>query len=174
MFYSTYVHNILAKAHRLSHWKLKIQNFSPLGEQRLDVKQPITARHWNSSPLIGTGSIPSFFALSQWSPKVQNIQKARDLWTGLSLALKQNLRSKAFKYYESTFSDDDVTVVNTHSLKHTILPEDIQALVVEWNSSGTTVAAACGWSQHEDWCTHRGYVCTWNIERRSLDPAEAG
>ena len=26
---------------------------------------------------------------------------------------------------------------------------------------------------HQDWCSHRGYVCVWYLQQRGLDPCRA-
>lgn len=38
---------------------------------------------------------------------------------------------------------------------------------VAWNKSGSTIAAAYGRFDHESWCTHKGALVTWSINRQS-------
>jgi hypothetical protein len=44
---------------------------------------------------------------------------------------------------------------------------------VGWNCTGAVIGAALGRFDHEDWCTHKSTLCTWNINRRGLDPDKA-
>lgn len=37
-----------------------------------------------------------------------------------------------------------------------------------WNATGSTLAVAFGRFDHEDWCTHRAAVGTWNLDRRAV------
>lgn len=45
----------------------------------------------------------------------------------------------------------------------------LQAIAVEWNSSGTTICCGYGRYDHESVCTHKGALCTWNIDRLKID-----
>ena len=42
-------------------------------------------------------------------------------------------------------------------------------VAVEWNSTCTTICCAYGRCDHESVCTHKGSLCTWNIDRLKLD-----
>uniref|UniRef100_A0A914XCH9 Uncharacterized protein n=1 Tax=Plectus sambesii TaxID=2011161 RepID=A0A914XCH9_9BILA len=90
-------------------------------------------------------------------------------------ALEQNLRSVAAfdRYIRIMAADHDATLRKTHSLKHKAVSDEMAVLSVDWNSSGTTVLAGYGVPHHDDWCAHKGCICTWNMERRKLDPAKA-
>ena len=45
----------------------------------------------------------------------------------------------------------------------------LQVTGLSWNSTGAVIAASYGRFDHEDWCTHRSCVCTWNLDRRGLN-----
>jgi hypothetical protein len=40
---------------------------------------------------------------------------------------------------------------------------------VEWNCTGSTVFCAYGRFDHESVCTHKGALCSWNIDRLKID-----
>ncbi|KAJ3299036.1 WD repeat-containing protein 34 [Borealophlyctis nickersoniae] len=44
---------------------------------------------------------------------------------------------------------------------------------VAWNKTGSVVGVAYGRYDHENWCTHKGMLCTWNITLRDLNPDTA-
>ncbi|KAL9982639.1 hypothetical protein ACROYT_G004708 [Oculina patagonica] len=81
-----------------------------------------------------------------------------------------------------------------------LVEEELQVTGLSWNSTGSVIAASypckhcvsnnprliaipdtiheClnltfnryGRFDHEHWCTHKSALCTWNIDRRSIDP----
>ena len=44
----------------------------------------------------------------------------------------------------------------------------LQVTSLAWNSTGAVVAGAFGRFDHEDWCTHKSFLCTWNLDRRGM------
>ena len=44
----------------------------------------------------------------------------------------------------------------------------LQVTGLAWNATGSTLAVAFGRYDHEDWCTHRAAVGTWNLDRRAV------
>lgn len=44
----------------------------------------------------------------------------------------------------------------------------MQVTAVSWNSTGAVISCSLGRHDHEDWCTHKSVVCTWNLDRRSV------
>lgn len=84
------------------------------------------------------------------------------------------------KYY----SDNNSRLLRPHAffhLKHCIMYHltlllkltpwlfgQLQVTGLSWNCTGAVVAAAFGRFDHEDWCTHRSTLCTWNLDRRGL------
>ena len=45
----------------------------------------------------------------------------------------------------------------------------LHVVAVEWNSTGSTICCAYGRYDHESVCTHKGALCTWNIDRIKID-----
>ncbi|KAK0146702.1 WD repeat-containing protein 34 [Merluccius polli] len=44
---------------------------------------------------------------------------------------------------------------------------------MSWNCTGSVVAGAYGRIDDGDWSTEASYVCTWNVDRRGLNPKQA-
>uniref|UniRef100_A0A8C5KUA4 Cytoplasmic dynein 2 intermediate chain 2 n=1 Tax=Jaculus jaculus TaxID=51337 RepID=A0A8C5KUA4_JACJA len=43
---------------------------------------------------------------------------------------------------------------------------------ISWNSTGSVLACAYGRLDDGDWSTLKSYVCTWNLDRRGLNPQQ--
>lgn len=110
------------------------------------------------------------FVGTDWSRLDKFLRKVEPMMTK---ALKQNSSSRAHQDYQRKLDEGEITVTNSHALKHTAIAEGIQGLAVDWNLTGTMVGVAYGLAQHDDWCSHKGYICTWNIERRTMDAGKA-
>lgn len=48
---------------------------------------------------------------------------------------------------------------------------DLQCVVsgVGWSSTGSVVGVSFGAGEHDDWCSHRGTIAVWNINRSDFD-----
>ncbi|OXB72170.1 UNVERIFIED_CONTAM: hypothetical protein H355_000887 [Colinus virginianus] len=58
-----------------------------------------------------------------------------------------------------------------HSLSYPAAREQLlQVTGVSWNATGSVVACSYGRMNDGDWGTEKSYVCTWNLDRRRLDP----
>lgn len=82
--------------------------------------------------------------------------------------LSANNKSRAFD--ESSDQHDETTesVTCVHTLSNAELKEELQVSGLSWNATGSTLAATYGRFDHEDWCTHRATLCTWNLDRRTV------
>jgi len=91
--------------------------------------------------------------------------------------LEENLRSSAFQEPDFLGEDLEGSVECAHTLQ--CFPEGItnrHNLVVtgvSWNESGNVIAASLGRYDIQGWCSSPGMLCTWNLNRRELDPNKA-
>ncbi|NWJ00730.1 WDR34 protein, partial [Crypturellus undulatus] len=85
--------------------------------------------------------------------------------------LSKNSRSHAFDGFEVNWTDQNETVLCLHTLSY---PEaqhrKLQVTGVSWNATGAVVACSYGRLDDGDWSTEKSYVCTWNLDRRGLNP----
>ncbi|NXD12228.1 WDR34 protein, partial [Nothocercus nigrocapillus] len=85
--------------------------------------------------------------------------------------LSKNCRSHAFDGFEVNWTDQNETVLCLHTLSY---PEaqhrKLQVTDVSWNATGAVVACSYGRLDDGDWSTEKSYVCTWNLDRRGLNP----
>ncbi|XP_072344935.1 cytoplasmic dynein 2 intermediate chain 2 [Scyliorhinus torazame] len=89
----------------------------------------------------------------------------------VSKELTQNSRSHAFDGFEVNWVDQPHTVSCLHTLHY---PEaqkrHLHVTGVSWNVTGSVIACAYGRLEDGDWSTEKSYVCSWNLDRRGLDP----
>ncbi|XP_070539998.1 cytoplasmic dynein 2 intermediate chain 2-like isoform X2 [Ptychodera flava] len=83
----------------------------------------------------------------------------------VSKQLDKNIRSHAFDGYEVNWREDAHAVTCIHTLSHAALDGELQCTGLSWNSTGSVVAVAFGRFDHQDWCTHKSMLCTWNVDR---------
>ncbi|NXD39760.1 WDR34 protein, partial [Copsychus sechellarum] len=85
--------------------------------------------------------------------------------------LNKNWKSHAFDGFEVNWTDQDETVSCLHTLSY---PEaqnqNLQVTSVSWNATGSVIACSYGRLDNGDWSTEKSYVCTWNLDRRGLNP----
>lgn len=89
----------------------------------------------------------------------------------IAAALQKSATSTAFDGY-GTDRQQEVTAPAeaVHTLAYgPFISSQLAVTAVSWNSSGSVVAASYGKLDHEDWCTHKSGLCTWNLNRRGLD-----
>ncbi|KAL8562746.1 hypothetical protein ACOMHN_022621 [Nucella lapillus] len=79
-----------------------------------------------------------------------------------------NNKTRAFEDYETGTGEEETSVTCIHTLTHSELSGELQVTGLSWNTTGSSVAVAYGRHDHEDWCTHRAAVATWNLDRRSV------
>ena len=47
-----------------------------------------------------------------------------------------------------------------------------EATCISWSSTGSTIAASYGATDHDGWCDHTAGVCTWNIFKKGMIESE--
>lgn len=87
--------------------------------------------------------------------------------------LQANTRSHAFDGYEVDWEEKSSSVQCLHSLTHAALEDKLEVTCLSWNPTGAVLAVAYGRYDHQDWCTHKSALCTWNLDRRSLNSNKA-
>ncbi|CAH1783665.1 unnamed protein product [Owenia fusiformis] len=83
--------------------------------------------------------------------------------------LDQNSRSHAFDGYDINWDEENLAVSSIHTLSYPEM-EQLNVTALSWNSTGSVLAASYGNLNHEDWCTHKSALCTWNLDRRTVEP----
>lgn len=86
----------------------------------------------------------------------------------ISRCLNSNIKTRAFEDYDIGLGGEATSVTCMHTLSHADLNGELQVSGISWNATGSTVAASFGRYDHEDWCTHRAAVGTWNLDRRNV------
>ncbi|NXI45609.1 WDR34 protein, partial [Galbula dea] len=85
--------------------------------------------------------------------------------------LSKNWRSHAFDGFEVNWTDQNETVLCLHTLSHPEAQDQkLQVTSVSWNATGSILACSYGRLDSGDWSTENSYVCTWNVDRRGLNP----
>ncbi|XP_006119096.2 cytoplasmic dynein 2 intermediate chain 2 isoform X1 [Pelodiscus sinensis] len=85
--------------------------------------------------------------------------------------LNKNWRSHAFDGFEVNWIDQNETVSCLHSLSYPEAQDQkLQVTSISWNATGSVVACSYGRLDDGDWSTEKSYVCTWNLDRRGLNP----
>ncbi|PIK48818.1 putative WD repeat-containing protein 34-like [Apostichopus japonicus] len=88
-------------------------------------------------------------------------------------ALERNIRSHAFDGYDVNWAEDTDVVKCVHILTEKSLDKSMQCTQLSWNRTGSTIAVSYGRLDHQDWCTHKGVLCTWNLDRRGINSSKA-
>ncbi|KFO82441.1 WD repeat-containing protein 34, partial [Cuculus canorus] len=113
-------------------------------------------RDFQQEPQVDYASLLSF------------LQRVED---GVVKELNKNWKSHAFDGFEVNWTDQNETVVCLHTLSY---PEarnqNLQVTSVSWNATGSVIACSYGRLDDGDWSTEKSYVCTWNLDRRGLNP----
>uniref|UniRef100_A0A8C3QJ17 WD repeat domain 34 n=1 Tax=Cyanoderma ruficeps TaxID=181631 RepID=A0A8C3QJ17_9PASS len=85
--------------------------------------------------------------------------------------LNKNWKSHAFDGFEVNWTDQDETVLCLHTLSYPeAQDQNLQVTSVSWNATGSVIACSYGRLDDGDWSTEKSYVCTWNVDRRALNP----
>ncbi|XP_036249647.1 cytoplasmic dynein 2 intermediate chain 2 isoform X1 [Molothrus ater] len=85
--------------------------------------------------------------------------------------LNKNWKSHAFDGFEVSWTDQDETVLCLHTLSYPeAQDQNLQVTGVSWNATGSVIACSYGRLDDGDWSTEKSYVCTWNLDRRGLNP----
>ncbi|NXG92861.1 WDR34 protein, partial [Stercorarius parasiticus] len=85
--------------------------------------------------------------------------------------LNKNWKSRAFDGFEVNWTDQNETVLCLHTLSYPeAQDQNLQVTSISWNATGSVVACSYGRLDGGDWSTEKSYVCTWNLDRRGLNP----
>ncbi|XP_069039590.1 cytoplasmic dynein 2 intermediate chain 2 isoform X1 [Lepisosteus oculatus] len=85
--------------------------------------------------------------------------------------LAKNAKSHAFSGFEVNWEDRNQTVTRLHCLQYTEAQDRrLHVTSVSWSSTGSVIACAYGRVDDGDWSTEQSFVCTWNLDRRGLNP----
>ncbi|NXH12075.1 WDR34 protein, partial [Bucco capensis] len=85
--------------------------------------------------------------------------------------LNKNWESHAFDGFEVNWTDQNETVLCLHTLSYPEAQDQkLQVTSVSWNATGSVLACSYGRLDSGDWSTEPSYVCTWNLDRRGLNP----
>ncbi|XP_051893128.1 WD repeat-containing protein 34 [Pristis pectinata] len=85
--------------------------------------------------------------------------------------LRKNIQSHAFDGFEVNWIDQPQTVSCLYTLHYPEARErQLHVTGVSWNVTGSVIACSYGRLQDGDWSTEKSYVCTWNLDRRGLNP----
>ncbi|XP_042300196.1 cytoplasmic dynein 2 intermediate chain 2-like, partial [Sceloporus undulatus] len=85
--------------------------------------------------------------------------------------LDKNWKSHAFDGFEVNWVDQNETVTCLHSLSYPEAQErKLQVTSVSWNATGAVIACSYGRLDDGDWSAEKSYICTWNLDRRALNP----
>uniref|UniRef100_A0A668AXT0 Dynein 2 intermediate chain 2 n=1 Tax=Myripristis murdjan TaxID=586833 RepID=A0A668AXT0_9TELE len=87
--------------------------------------------------------------------------------------LVKNARSHAFDGYQVNWEDQSQLVSCRHRLQHPSAQErSLHVTSVSWSCTGSVIACAYGRIDEGDWGTEKSHVCTWNLDRRGLNPKQ--
>ncbi|NXC25326.1 WDR34 protein, partial [Campylorhamphus procurvoides] len=85
--------------------------------------------------------------------------------------LNKNWKSHAFDGFEVNWTEQNETVLCLHTLSYPeAQDQNLQVTSVSWNATGSVLACSYGRLDDGDWSTEKSYVCTWNLDRRGLNP----
>ncbi|XP_069729503.1 cytoplasmic dynein 2 intermediate chain 2 [Phaenicophaeus curvirostris] len=85
--------------------------------------------------------------------------------------LNKNWKSRAFDGFEVNWTDQNETVLCLHTLSYPeARDQNLQVTSISWNATGSVIACSYGRLDDGDWSTEKSYVCTWNLDRRGLNP----
>ncbi|CAJ1071005.1 LOW QUALITY PROTEIN: WD repeat-containing protein 34 [Xyrichtys novacula] len=88
--------------------------------------------------------------------------------------LVKNARSHAFDGFQVNWEEQSNHVSCLHRLHHPNAQErGLHVTSVSWSCTGSVIACAYGRIDDGDWSTEKSYVCTWNLNRHSLNPKQA-
>ncbi|KAB7497925.1 WD repeat-containing protein 34 [Armadillidium nasatum] len=82
--------------------------------------------------------------------------------------LSKACRSRAFDSYSDLDEESNTGVKCVHTLRwQQILPEH-SVIDIGWSSTGSLISIGYGVRLHDDWCSHKGAVAVWNINRNDF------
>ena len=87
--------------------------------------------------------------------------------------LVENVNSRAFGGLEAMIGMQSESATSILTLNHMPLENTLSVMDLSWNSSGSVIGVAFGKADHDDWCSHKGAFCTWNIDRGRVNANKA-
>ncbi|KAL6097261.1 dync2i2 [Pungitius sinensis] len=88
--------------------------------------------------------------------------------------LDRNGRSHAFDEFQVNWEGPSQPVSCLHCLQHPSAQErGLHVTSVSWSCTGSVIACAYGRTDDGDWIAEPSCVCTWNLDRRGLNPKQA-
>ncbi|XP_001507371.3 cytoplasmic dynein 2 intermediate chain 2 [Ornithorhynchus anatinus] len=113
-------------------------------------------------PTLQAGALPNPPGLAAFLRRVEG---------PLIRELNRNWQSHAFDGFEVNWTEQQQTVSCLHSLAYPpAQAQNLQVTSVSWNATGSVVACSYGRLSDGDWSTEKSFVCTWNLDRRELNP----
>uniref|UniRef100_A0A8C6RNE8 Cytoplasmic dynein 2 intermediate chain 2 n=3 Tax=Nannospalax galili TaxID=1026970 RepID=A0A8C6RNE8_NANGA len=87
--------------------------------------------------------------------------------------LNKNWQSHAFDGFVVNWTEPQQTVSCLHTLGYPPAQgQGLHVTSISWNATGSVLACAYGRLDDGDWSTLKSYVCTWNLDRRGLNPRQ--
>ncbi|KAL2782125.1 cytoplasmic dynein 2 intermediate chain 2 [Daubentonia madagascariensis] len=87
--------------------------------------------------------------------------------------LNKNWQSHAFDSFEVNWTEQQQTVSCLHTLCYPPAQgQGLHVTSISWNTTGSVVACAYGRLDYGDWSMLKSFVCTWNLDRRGLNPRQ--
>uniref|UniRef100_A0A6Q2XSR8 WD repeat domain 34 n=1 Tax=Esox lucius TaxID=8010 RepID=A0A6Q2XSR8_ESOLU len=105
---------------------------------------------------------PTFSGLSDFLHRVEDM---------IVKELAKNAKSHAFDGFDVNWEDQNETVSCKHRLQHLVAQEKgLHVTSISWSCTGSVIACAFGRVDDGDWSAEKSCVCTWNLDRRGLNP----
>jgi len=152
----------------LSSWKTETQ-FSEGGTQTSEIviDHKETQSHATADAVCQTEEvIPDEIVIEDDSPELLSF--LLHVEEDVTAQLLRNAQSHAFDGYDVIWGDESSSVTCTHSLAHADIKGTLEVTSVSWNSTGSVVLAGYGKHDIEGFCTEKGFMCSWNIDRRNV------
>ncbi|KAI8832372.1 WD40-repeat-containing domain protein [Chytridium lagenaria] len=91
----------------------------------------------------------------------------------VSRELMRNARSSAFEGYTVRWDEEISSISCMLSMENGERETEMACTDISWNKSGSIVGVGYGRYDHTGWCTHKGYLCCWNLSLRDFNPTSA-
>uniref|UniRef100_A0AAV2IVS3 WD repeat-containing protein 34 n=1 Tax=Knipowitschia caucasica TaxID=637954 RepID=A0AAV2IVS3_KNICA len=90
------------------------------------------------------------------------------------LELVTNAKSHAFDGFKVNWDDHNKLISRVHNLSFPKAQErGLHVTCVSWNCTGSVIACGFGRIDDGEWTTEKSFVCTWNLNRKTLSPSQA-
>ncbi|XP_034565401.1 WD repeat-containing protein 34 [Notolabrus celidotus] len=137
-----------------------------------EVQTVSSTTSWTQTEETQNQDSDQLLQLNQDPPGLQDfLQRVED---SVIRELVKNARSHAFDGFQVNWEEHSDHVSCLHRLHHPgALERELHVTAVSWSCTGSVIACAYGRIDDGDWSTEKSYVCTWNLNRHSLDPKQA-